>query len=191
MESLSGKRVSRSTFEKVAIYEEKGHRINVFGLINRQNECHWATTRQNIDSAFVWGELEKLSFKIKKETFVILDNASVHHSQIIQQQIPVWQNRGLFLFFLRSLNNRGMVYVTQHGPTSGLTCLSINQPAEGSLLYFQNFTALNDYCQAHPDRTVQHRQSAMAGSRFCPAFFRKTVGSRERNCAVGCLHLSK
>lgn len=86
--------------EKVAIYVEKGHRINVFGLISRQNECHWATTRQNIDSAFVWAELEQLSFKIKKETFVILDNASVHHSKIMQQQIPVWQNRGLFLFFL-------------------------------------------------------------------------------------------
>lgn len=86
--------------EKVAVYVEKGHRINVFGLISRQNECHWATTQQNIDSTFVWTELEQLSFKIKKETFVILDNASVHQSKIMQQQIPVWQNRGLFLFFL-------------------------------------------------------------------------------------------
>lgn len=86
--------------EKVAVYVEKGHRINVFGLISRQNECYWATTQQNIDSTFVWTELEQLSFKIKKETFVILDNASVHQSKIMQQQIPVWQNRGLFLFFL-------------------------------------------------------------------------------------------
>jgi hypothetical protein len=52
----------------------------------------------------------------------------------------------------------GMVYVTQHGPTSGLTYLSTTQPAEGSLLYFQNFTALNDYCQAtqtDPSDTVK------------------------------------
>lgn len=45
------------------------------------------------------------------------------------------------------LTTEGMVYVTQNGPTSGMTYLSITQPAEGSILYFQNFTALNDYCQ--------------------------------------------
>ncbi|QHV95335.1 hypothetical protein [Spirosoma endbachense] len=52
---------------------------------------------------------------------------------------------------------QGMVYVTQTGPTSGLAYLSVTKPAEGSLLYFQNFTALNDYFQAtqtEPSGTV-------------------------------------
>lgn len=86
--------------ENVAIYVEKGHKINIFGLINRQNHCHWATTQQSINSQFVIAQLEELSFKIKKETFVVLDNASVHHSKIFQQQVIIWQQRGLFLFFL-------------------------------------------------------------------------------------------
>ncbi|GAB3807560.1 hypothetical protein GCM10028819_44670 [Spirosoma humi] len=42
----------------------------------------------------------------------------------------------------------GMVYVAQDGPTSGLAYLTVTQPATGSLLYFQNLTALNDYCQS-------------------------------------------
>ncbi|AUD00437.1 hypothetical protein [Spirosoma pollinicola] len=42
---------------------------------------------------------------------------------------------------------QGMVYVTQSGPTSGLAYLSVTKPREGSLLYFQNLTALNDFCQ--------------------------------------------
>lgn len=42
---------------------------------------------------------------------------------------------------------QGMVYVTQSGPTSGLAYLSVTRPVEGSVVYFQNFTALNDYCQ--------------------------------------------
>ena len=52
---------------------------------------------------------------------------------------------------------QGMVYVTQTGPTSGLVYLSVTNPVGGSLLYFQNFTALNAYFQAtqtEPSGTV-------------------------------------
>jgi hypothetical protein len=52
----------------------------------------------------------------------------------------------------------GMVYVTQSGPTSGLAYLSVADPSEGSIFYFQNFTALDDYCQlthTEPSDTVQ------------------------------------
>ncbi len=42
---------------------------------------------------------------------------------------------------------QGMVYVTQTGPTSGLAYLSVTKPTDSSLLYFQNFSALNDYFQ--------------------------------------------
>lgn len=45
------------------------------------------------------------------------------------------------------LTTQGMVYVTQSGPTSGLAYLSLARPQTGSLFYFQNFTALNDYFQ--------------------------------------------
>ncbi len=51
----------------------------------------------------------------------------------------------------------GMVYVTQTGPTAGLAYLSVTNPVGGSLLYFQNFTALNAYFQAtqtEPSGTV-------------------------------------
>ncbi|MGV3558394.1 hypothetical protein [Larkinella arboricola] len=55
------------------------------------------------------------------------------------------------------LTTEGMVYVTQSGPTSGLAYLSVTQPSEGSVFYFQNFTALTDYCQTtqtEPSDTV-------------------------------------
>lgn len=86
--------------EKVSILVEKGYKINCFGLIDRQNQCHWATTEQNIDSVFVRRFLDDLSFKITKDTFVVLDNASVHTAKIIQEATPYWQKRGLFIFFL-------------------------------------------------------------------------------------------
>lgn len=85
--------------EDVHIPVQKGHKINLFGLISRANQCHWATTEQNIDAMFVFNQIEELSFKIQKQTFLVFDNASVHTAKIIQQQIPFWQERGLFIFY--------------------------------------------------------------------------------------------
>lgn len=86
--------------EDVAIYTEKSYKINVFGLISRDNRCHWAINEQNINSKFIIEELEDLSFKIKKQTFVVLDNASIHQSKVFQERVEFWQNRGLYIFFL-------------------------------------------------------------------------------------------
>lgn len=55
------------------------------------------------------------------------------------------------------ITTEGMVYVTQSGPTSGLAYLSVTKPLEGSVVYFQNFTALSDYfqtTQTEPSDTV-------------------------------------
>lgn len=42
----------------------------------------------------------------------------------------------------------GVVHAAQRGLNTGIVYLSLDQPAEGSLLYLQNFTALNDYFAA-------------------------------------------
>ena len=86
--------------EKVAIYVEKGHKINVWGLISRTNQCHWAISQQNINGQFVMEQLEDLSLEIKKETCVVLEYASIDHAQLFQEILPIWQERGLFIFFL-------------------------------------------------------------------------------------------
>ena len=86
--------------EEVAVYVEKGYKTNIFGMINRSNVCHWKTTQQNINSEFVINFLEDLSFKIQKKTVVALDNASVHRSKLLKQNIENWEQRGLFIFYL-------------------------------------------------------------------------------------------
>ena len=42
----------------------------------------------------------RLSFRIRKNTFVVLDNASVHRCKLMRELRPVWEKHGLFLFFL-------------------------------------------------------------------------------------------
>ena len=86
--------------EEVFIPVEKGYKINIWGLISRSNQTHWITTEKNISAHFIFTQLEELSFRIRKPTVIVLDNASIHKAQLIQQQIPFWETRGLHLFYL-------------------------------------------------------------------------------------------
>lgn len=86
--------------EDVCVYVQKGYKMNIFGMISRSNQSHFATSTKNINSQFVVEQLENLSLQIKKDTFVAIDNASVHRSKLMQKNINIWQNRGLFIFYL-------------------------------------------------------------------------------------------
>ncbi len=86
--------------EAIYIPVEKGYKINIWGLLSRSNQNHWATTEQNINAGFVFEQLEKLSFQIQKQTVVMLDNASIHKAKIIQEQLEIWAKRGLYIFYL-------------------------------------------------------------------------------------------
>ena len=44
--------------------------------------------------------LDRFSFRIKKDTFLVLDNAKIHRCKLINELRPIWEKRGLFLFFL-------------------------------------------------------------------------------------------
>ena len=86
--------------EDVCILSEKSYQLNCFGFISRQNQCRWKTTEENIDSQFIVEYLEEFSFAITKKTFLVLENARVHKSKMVQERISYWQKRGMFIFFL-------------------------------------------------------------------------------------------
>lgn len=86
--------------EEVCIRVEKGFKLNCWGLISRPNKLHWTTTSQRITAAFVGQQLDSLSLSIHRLTVVVLDNARVHRATSIQQLRPIWEARGLYLFFL-------------------------------------------------------------------------------------------
>lgn len=44
--------------------------------------------------------LDDFAQQIKQKTVVVLDNAPIHHSEKFQEQIPIWQEQDLFIFFL-------------------------------------------------------------------------------------------
>lgn len=86
--------------EDVYIESARGKGINCFALISRDNRLHYATSEQNITADFIIAQLEGFSFKVKKPTVVVLDNATVHTAAKVKEALQRWQQRGLYLFYL-------------------------------------------------------------------------------------------
>jgi transposase len=86
--------------EQVFIESAKGKGLNCFALISRDNRIRYATREESITADFIVEALDRLSWEIVKPTVVVLDNARVHTAASVKKQLEIWQQRGLFLFYL-------------------------------------------------------------------------------------------
>jgi len=86
--------------EDIYVPSERAKRLNIFGMIDRDNHFEGFCTCESIDAQKVVNFLEQYSFRVTKKTFVVLDNASVHRNAKIKQMRSVWEKRGLFLFYI-------------------------------------------------------------------------------------------
>jgi transposase len=86
--------------EEVFMPTQKGNGLNCFALLSRTNQCSVKTSEQTFSAQFIFEQFEALSFKVRKLTVIVLDNARIHTSGIIKERIKIWQQRGLYLFYL-------------------------------------------------------------------------------------------
>ncbi len=75
-------------------------RVNIFGMIGRQNNYKGFTTTDSMNADKVVEFLDTFSFQVHKNTFVVLDNATVHRNHKIKELRAIWEKRGLFPFYL-------------------------------------------------------------------------------------------
>ena len=69
-------------------------------MIDRNNRYEGFSTTENMTADKVADFLDRFSLRIRKNTFVVLDNASVHRCKLMRELRPIWEKRGLYLFFL-------------------------------------------------------------------------------------------
>ena len=69
-------------------------------MIDPDNHYDGFTTTESITADKVADFLDRFSFRIRRNTFIVLDNAKIHRSRMMAELRPVWEKRGLFLFFL-------------------------------------------------------------------------------------------
>jgi transposase len=86
--------------ENVYVPSQRVGRLNIFGMITRSNRYEGFTTTERMTAGKIVAFLDEFSFRIHKKTFIVLDNATVHRNRWIKQLRPIWENRGLYIFFL-------------------------------------------------------------------------------------------
>lgn len=86
--------------ERVSIPVVRGKTLNCFGLVSRDNRGHFATTEDSITATYILEYLDRFSFTVFKPTVVVLDQARVHTAKKIKERLLIWQQRGLYVFYL-------------------------------------------------------------------------------------------
>ena len=86
--------------ETIIVKSRTGKKINVIGLMNRQNELDYQIIQQGIKSKDVIRFLDRFSNTLSRKTVVILDQASIHTSDEFLNQTEEWKSKNLEIFWL-------------------------------------------------------------------------------------------
>ena len=75
-------------------------RLNVLGFLSRRSRLHTFEAQGRITAQFVLESVEALLPELSGPTVLVLDNASVHRSKLVQAKRREWKRKGLRLLFL-------------------------------------------------------------------------------------------
>ena len=86
--------------EYVRITPLTSPRLNVFGLLSRENDLHAYTIENSVNTEAVIAFIDDFVKTIKKKTIIVLDNASIHCSKKFKAKLGEWLEKGLRIFHL-------------------------------------------------------------------------------------------
>ena len=69
----------------VYVPSERGLRLNIFGMTDRNNRYDGFSTTENMTAETIADFFDRLSLRTRKNKFVVLDNASVHRSKLMRK----------------------------------------------------------------------------------------------------------
>ena len=91
-----------STIGKTVVIPAKMSRsLNTLGFLSTiKSKLFASTTYDKVDTDIVIEVFNLFVETVTKKTVVVLDNAAIHTSKKFKQQIKIWEEKGLFLFYL-------------------------------------------------------------------------------------------
>ena len=76
-------------------------KLNVLGFLNiNTSKLFASTTYDKVDTEVVIEVFNLFADQIQKDTIVVIDNAPTHTSKKFKEQIKIWEEKGLRIFFL-------------------------------------------------------------------------------------------
>lgn len=86
--------------EYIEITPSKTKGIQIFGLMNLNNQLQSYAFEGSMTSQMVIACLDDFHTTITRPTVVVLDNAPIHHSKAFETKIKQWKQDDLYVFFL-------------------------------------------------------------------------------------------
>lgn len=88
--------------EPLSIPSQKGSRLNVFGLMSRDNQLFTYTTPKSVNSDFVIKAIDDFVFNKPRasHSVIAIDNATIHHSGDFKNRIETWKEQNVYIFYL-------------------------------------------------------------------------------------------
>lgn len=86
--------------EILGLKTQKSKRLNVIGLLNRNNDLESYVFESKITSEIVIKFIDNYVKKMNKMTVIVIDNAPIHRSKAFQSKISEWQRKKLEIFWL-------------------------------------------------------------------------------------------
>ena len=72
----------------------------MLGFLSRKSDLRSFETQERITAQFVLDSIEALAAQLSGPIVLVLDNASVHRSKLVQAERREWKRKGLHLVFL-------------------------------------------------------------------------------------------
>lgn len=86
--------------EEIELPRSKSARLNVLGFLSPDMIFHSFVFECSVNSDVVIACFEYLSERLTQETWVVIDNASIHTSDAFEEYIDRWEAKGLFVYRL-------------------------------------------------------------------------------------------
>ena len=88
--------------EPLSIPTTRGQRWNVFGIMSSDNQLFTHKTKGSIKSDFVINAIDAFAQSPIRDprSVIMIDNATIHHSEAFKLKIKDWQEQGVEIFYL-------------------------------------------------------------------------------------------
>jgi transposase len=88
--------------ESLSMPSQRGQRWNVFGIMSSNNQLFANKTKGSIKSVFVIASIDEFANSSERapRAVIVIDNATIHHSEEFKAKIPQWAELGVEIFYL-------------------------------------------------------------------------------------------
>jgi transposase len=84
----------------LSLPSQRSKRLNVVGLMNRYNDLSAYVFERSITSAVILACIDDFARQSNKPTVIVMDQASIHTSHMIQEKLEQWKNQQVEIFHL-------------------------------------------------------------------------------------------